>query len=207
MPSRSQRAKHRRVAVAQRAPQHLVGEAVDLEEEDARDVVDAIGPRRRTCRRTTLRYQDSSSSIASSAEAVVVMMVNPAATRTPANQPSMVAPGLMAAAIATSPPLSTSGGASERDHAERKRQAAERRPHQRVERGGDDRGDERPGRAVDVEVRQQRAKDDQGGPVQGQDDQAADGESPVPGHAPSVTRVRVTQPHPLRVTTAHPSGA
>ena len=69
---------------------------------------DAIAPRRRAWRRTTLRCHVSSSSMASSAEAAVVMTVMPTATTTPANQPLMLAPGLIAAASATSPPLSTS---------------------------------------------------------------------------------------------------
>ena len=69
---------------------------------------EAIAPARRAWRRTTLRCHVSSSSIASSAEAAVVMIAMPTATTTPANQPSMLAPGLIAAASATSPPLSTS---------------------------------------------------------------------------------------------------
>jgi hypothetical protein len=60
---------------------------------------------------------------------------------------------------------------------------------------------------VHVEVRQQRTEDEEGGPVQKQDHQAADGESPEPGHGASLARVRVTEPHPMRVTTPHPSGA
>ena len=64
-----------------------------------------------------------------------------------------------------------------------------------------------PAGAVDVEVRQQRAEHEQGDPVQKQDDQATDGESPEPGHDASVARMRVIEPHPMRVTTPHPSAA
>ena len=56
----------RRAAVLQRPQQDVVGEPVDLEEEDAGDLALDHLLRRRAWRRTTLRYQASSSSIASS---------------------------------------------------------------------------------------------------------------------------------------------
>ena len=58
-----------------------------------------------------------------------------------------------------------------------------------------------------VEVRQQRPEHEQGAPVQKQDHHATDGESPEPRHGASLARVRVTEPHTMRVTTPHPSGA
>ena len=137
----------------------------------------------------------------------MVITVMPTATTTPANQPSMLAPGLIAAASATSPPLSTSAAPPRVRTLSGRASRLSVRPHERVECGSDDRGHERPGGAVDVEVRKHRAEQEQRAPVQKQHDQAADGESPEPGHAASVTRVRVIQPHPLRVTTPHPSGA
>jgi hypothetical protein len=60
---------------------------------------------------------------------------------------------------------------------------------------------------VHVETQQQRAEQEQGAPVQEQDRQAADGEAPEPRHRPSLARVRVTEPHPMRVTTSHPIAA
>ena len=60
---------------------------------------------------------------------------------------------------------------------------------------------------MDVEVRKHRSQQEQRAPVQKQDHQAPNGESPEPGHRARLTRVRVIQPHPLRVTTPHPSGA
>jgi len=60
---------------------------------------------------------------------------------------------------------------------------------------------------MDIEVRQQRAHDDERGPVQGEHDQATEGQSPQVAHGLSVARTRVTLPHPLRVTTSHPSAA
>jgi hypothetical protein len=60
---------------------------------------------------------------------------------------------------------------------------------------------------VDIEVREQRAQHEEGGPVEGEDDQATDGQPPQAAHGLSVARTRVTLPHPLRVTTSHPSAA
>ena len=48
------------------------------------------------------------------------------------------------------------------------------------------------GGAVEVEARQQRAEQEQGAPVQEQDEQAADHESPEPRHGASLARMRVT---------------
>ena len=60
-----------------RAPQHVVREPVDLEEEDPGHVRLGRGRRAaRAWRRTTLRYQLSSSSIASSADSAEVAIVS-----------------------------------------------------------------------------------------------------------------------------------
>jgi hypothetical protein len=66
-----------------------------------------IAPARRAWRRTTLRCHVSSSSMARSDAVTVVMIARPMATATPAPQLVISAPGLIAAAIATSAPLST----------------------------------------------------------------------------------------------------
>jgi hypothetical protein len=205
VPSRSQR-HHRRVAVAQRAPQHLVGEAVYLEEDHARDVGgDRTGASCLTAHDVALP------------RLVVVDRQQCGGRRRDDRQPCghhhAGEPAVDGGAGADrgrdghEPAVEHDGGAAQGDHAERKGKAAERRPHEGVECRGDDRGDERSGRTVDVEVRQQRAQHDEGDPVKGEDDQATDGEAPEPGHDASVTRVRVIQPHPMRVTTPHPSGA
>ena len=81
----------RRVAVADRAPQHVVGEAVDLEEVDARHAHVARAPQaRRAWRLTMLRYQKSSSSIASSDVTTVFTTVRPSATTIAGPSPSSV---------------------------------------------------------------------------------------------------------------------
>ena len=136
-----------------------------------------------------------------------MMIVSPTVTTMPANQPSMRGAGADRGREGDERAVEHERRDAEREHAERQREAAERGPDERVERRGDDRGHERAGRAVDAEVRQQRAEHEQRAPVQSEDHQAADGESPEPGHGASLARVRVIQPHPMRVTTPHPSGA
>ena len=168
---------------------------------------EAIAPARRAWRRTTLRCHVSSSSIASSAEAVVVMIANPSGHHD-AREPAVDAgAGADRGRDGHEPAVEHDGGASQRDHAERKRQAAERRPHERVEHRGDDRGTSAPAGPWTLKSDSSAPSSEQGRPVQGEDDQAADGESPEPGHDASVAPVRVIQPHPMRVTTPHPSGA
>ena len=157
---------------------------------------EAIAPARRAWRRTTLRCQVSSSSMASSAEAAVVMIAIPTATTTPANQPSMLAPGLIAAAMATSPPLSTSAAPPSVSTLSGRARRLSVGQTSALSTAAMTAVTSAPAGAVDVEVRQQRAEHEQGAPVQEQDHQAADGESPEPGHGASLARARVIAASP-----------
>ena len=98
---------------------------------------DAIAPARRAWRRTTLRCHVSSSSMASSAEAAVVMTVMPDRHHD-AREPAVDArAGADRGRDGHEPAVEHDRRASQRHHAERQRQAAEGRPHERVERRGD----------------------------------------------------------------------
>ena len=132
------------------------------------------------------------------------MIVRPTATTTPANQPSMLAPGLIAAAKATSPPLSTieappsvstlSGSARRLSvgHTSALSSAAMTAVTSA------------PAGPWTSKSGSSAPSSEQGGPVQKQDHQAADGESPEPGHGDSLARVRVIQPHPSEGDDASP---
>ena len=127
----------------------------------------------------------------------MVITVMPTATTTPANQPSMLAPGLIAAASATSPPLSTSAAppsVSTLSGSARRLRVGHTSALSAAAMTAVTNAPEAPWTSKSGK---HRAEQEQGAPVQKQDHQAADGESPEPGHA--------RQPHPRAGDPASPA--
>jgi hypothetical protein len=203
VPSRSQRAMTGALP-SRRARRRTSWAKPSISRKTTPGTSEEIAPARRACRRTTLRCQVSSSSMASSAEATVVMIAMPMATTTPANHPLMVAPGLIAAAMATSPPLSTMAA----------------RPRVRTLSGSARRLSVGHTRALSAAAMSavtsapdapSTLKSDSSQPSRSSAPQSrtrttrprmASLRSPVTGA--SLARARVIQPHPMRVTTPHP---
>jgi hypothetical protein len=150
----AQPARHdRRVAVAQRAAQHLVGEAVDLQEDHSGDV------RRDRARAARLAAQD----VALPGLVVVDGQQRGGRGRDhrhPHGHHDAREPAVDAGARADGrrephePTVEHERRASEREHAERQGEPAQGGPDERVEDGGDDGRHERTRGAVDVEARE-----------------------------------------------------
>jgi hypothetical protein len=149
----------RRIAVAHRALQHVVREAVDLEEEQARDVA---------------RDRAGTACLAAHHVALPRVVIvdrqhrrgrrgqhgEPDRDHDPGDPPVDLRARAQCGRDRDERTVEREGGEAEREDAEGQREAAQRRPQQRVEQGDDERGDERTGRAVDVEVGEQRAEDE-----------------------------------------------
>ena len=123
--------------------------------------------------------------MASSVEAAVVITVIPTATTTPANQPSMLAPGLIAAATATSPPLSTSAAPPSVSTLSGSARRLRVGQTSALSTAAMTAVTNAPAGAVDVEARQQRAQHEQGAPVQ---------KRGPPGHGWRVSGARARAP-------------